>query len=105
MPVILFEQLSTEIENGTSKVIELLRTSGYQSFASVRRSTTLLRSKNGATNRLLTLLNKLPIAKSVLFGTTWSIRIQQKFDKADYRFIVALPEWLITRSSPPASSA
>lgn len=93
-PVILFEQFSAEIDNGTSRVIELLRTCGYRKFASVSKTTKQLRSSNKFINGLLAILNKLPIAKSILFGTVWSVRIQQEFARADYPFIVAIPEWL-----------
>jgi FkbM family methyltransferase len=99
-PIILFEQLAEEIRNGTSDVIELLRSYGYSNFATVKQSTTRLSAQNKAINSLLSILNRLPIFKSVLFGTTWEVRLEEKFENINYPFIVAIPDWYIKHQNP-----
>ena len=94
MPIILFEQLAVEVNNGTSKVIELLRSLGYIKFASIINTSTRLRSPGLLFGGILKILNSLPIAKSFLFGTTWSLQIPDSFEKANYPFIIAIPPWL-----------
>jgi FkbM family methyltransferase len=94
MPVILFEQLSSEFEGGSSKVINLLKSMGYTKFASVKRRTRRLRSTNIFLNPLFKVLNSLPIGKSYLFGTSWIIQTETHFLTTDYPLIVAIPDWM-----------
>ena len=95
--VVLFEQLSAEMAEGSSQVIELLRSWGCRRFAVVQQATRRLRSPPlvGAVHGAI---NKLPIAKSLLLGTTWTLKSQTHFEVADYPFIVAIPQWLGDRS-------
>lgn len=93
-PVILFEQLFAEFENGSSKVISLLKTMGYSRFASVKKATRKLRTENRFLKPLLSLLNALPIGKSYLFGTSWIIQTESQFRAADYPLIIAIPDWM-----------
>jgi FkbM family methyltransferase len=94
MPVILFEQLPSEFEGGSSKVINLLKSMGYTRFASVKRHTRKLRSKNFFLNPIFNILNSLPIGRSYLFGTSWVIQTEAHFLTADYPLIVAIPDWM-----------
>jgi FkbM family methyltransferase len=93
-PVILFEQLSSEFENGSSKVINLLKSMGYTRFASVKRRTRKLQSKNFFLKPIFNILNSLPIGRSYLFGTSWIIQTETRFATTDYPLIIAIPDWM-----------
>jgi FkbM family methyltransferase len=94
MPIILFEQLSSEFENGSSKVISLLKSMGYSRFASVKQRTRKIQSKNFFLAPVFNILNSLPIGKSYLFGTSWIIQTEQRFATTDYPLIIAIPDWM-----------
>lgn len=97
MPVILFEQLSAEFEGGGSKVINLLKSMGYTRFASVKRRTRKIQTKNVFLNPVYKTLNSLPIGRSYLFGTSWVIQMEERFATADYPLIIAIPDWMAHR--------
>jgi FkbM family methyltransferase len=94
MPVILFEQLSAEFEDGSSEVINLLKSMGYTRFASVKRRTRKLQTKNVFLNPIFNILNSLPIGRSYLFGTSWIIQTEERFVTTDYPLIIAIPDWM-----------
>jgi FkbM family methyltransferase len=93
-PVILFEQLSAEFEGGSSKVINLLKSMGYTRFASVKRRTRKIQTKNFFLNPIFKILNSLPIGRSYLFGTSWVIQTEEHFAATDYPLIIAIPDWM-----------
>jgi FkbM family methyltransferase len=93
-PIILFEQLLPEFTNGSSQVISLLKTLGYSRFASVKKATRKLRTENVLLKPIFSLLNALPIGKSYLFGTSWTIQTESEFRAADYPLIIAIPDWM-----------
>lgn len=77
-PVIVFEQQSEEIEAGSSRVVDHLRTLGYKEFFEFRRSP-------GVRLRTLNILWRL------LRGETFGFRLVTAFDKRYYGMLVALP--------------
>jgi FkbM family methyltransferase len=95
-PLILIEQLSAEIKDGSSKVIQLLRDMGYQKFATLG-----IRSRSVAVPwvkpKVNFLLSKLIPYKSRFLGTEKYVELCDVFKVADYPFIIALPEWLYER--------
>lgn len=91
-PVIFFEQQESEIENGTSATIELLRSLGYRTFAMMVRETDRRRFKTRLARNLY----------RIYFNTVrgWREKIQyaivltDHFDKRFYPGVIALPDHL-----------
>ncbi|MFG1339345.1 FkbM family methyltransferase [Xanthobacter autotrophicus] len=91
-PVIFFEQQESEIENGTSATIELLRSLGYRTFAMMVRETDRRRFKTRLARNLY----------RIYFNTVrgWREKIQyaivltDHFDKRFHPGVIALPDHL-----------
>lgn len=87
-PVILFEQHPHDFEAGRSRVIDLLRSYGYQKFAAVE---TQPRPPHG----LGAFLGKVyAITGALLTGGTMSVVLKEKFNTGFYPFIIAIPDWV-----------
>jgi FkbM family methyltransferase len=97
-PLILFEQSAGEWRDGTSKVIELLRTYGYGHFAAVECRTRRSLSMSEPWDAVLARVSRLPPYKSYYLGTEWRIVYRTRFESRHYPFILAVPDWLTSRS-------
>lgn len=75
-PYILFEQNMVEIENGTTKSIELLKTFNYKNFYTIE-------TKKYASNKLINFLFKL------FLGVKFEIKHNHRLEKRNYSFIIA----------------
>jgi FkbM family methyltransferase len=86
-PIIVFEQLANEINNGSSECIELLKKYGYSKFAYIKTGSVVSK--------------KIPkffrIAASEILklcGCEYStVVLTDNFEKQNYTFIVAIPNW------------
>jgi FkbM family methyltransferase len=81
-PIILFEQCLDEIENGSTKSIDFLRSLGYSNFYEV---------SNGSNFKKMFFLRFL---FKVLFGETKSIDKITKLSTKNYSFLIAMPDHL-----------
>lgn len=95
-PFILFEQTDVEIVNGTSRCIELLRSLGYRSFASIEHRPRVSRV------RPWYLQDTFHQFKKMFISGYKEIVIHENFDKRNYAFIIAIPGWAAMESSPKA---
>lgn len=77
-PLIMFEQHPPDFEAGTSRVLEFLRTCGYQEFAVIRRSISL-----GAIGRLRARVRGAPLVVE-RFGDLAA---------GSYHCVIAIPAW------------
>lgn len=81
-PIIVFEQHKNEIVNGSSKVIELLRSYGYQNFASISQR----EEKYSKSIQMIF----CPILR-LLFGDKTEIVYEYKFKSKFYSMLAAIP--------------
>jgi FkbM family methyltransferase len=82
-PVILFEQHPKDFLNGTSNVIQILKTLGYETFATIQRFPTV-----GGPRIFRLPMNHL---LRLVFGYSLEIRPQDRFPAGVYSMIVAVP--------------
>ena len=86
-PVILFEQHLDDFKDGKSSVIELLRTYGYQRFATIKpypRADRLGRLGNGM----------VAVIGRALFGETMKVAFSETIQPGFHSFLIAAPDWL-----------
>jgi len=81
-PVILFEQNSDEIHQGSSECIEFLRLNGYK-FATFEES-------NASANNLFGKI--IGYGQKLIFGQRISLVEQENFETRSYHMIVAIPQ-------------
>lgn len=85
-PIILFEQSESDFENGSSKVIELLRSLGYRSFAIVLPSPLAPPWLPRILRPALTLIARC------IAGFRFKIASSSNIAPAFYSFIIAIPD-------------
>ena len=85
-PLILFEQLPIEIENGTSRTIELLKSYGYSNFAVMGRYPYIYDQWPDLVRGGIEVLTKLFVGAQTKLVTVSSFR------RTYYSMIVALPD-------------
>jgi FkbM family methyltransferase len=85
-PIILFEQHANELRDGTSGVIEYLRSLGYRRFGVVHEQPALPERMPQALRIPLTFCAR------ILFGTTYLIKEVKSFKSAFYSLIIAVPD-------------
>jgi hypothetical protein len=96
-PVILFEQHPHDFESGRSRVIDLLRSYGYQKFAAIE-------SQPRAHHALGPILGKLyATCGALLTGGAMSVVLKEKFETGFYPFIIAIPDWIDLRDTQQAA--
>jgi len=83
-PIILFEQHPRDFINGESKVINYLKSLGYEKFALIKKDNNLF--GKGLIKKTITPIYRL------LFGEITSVVITNQFEKIFYDFIIAIPE-------------
>ena len=87
-PVILFEQHPHDFEAGRSRVIDLLRSYGYQKFAAIE-------TQPCPPGPLGPFLGKLySITGALLTGGAMSVVLKEKIETGFYPFIIAIPDWI-----------
>ena len=93
-PIILFEQNAADFKNGVSPVMELLKSLGYASFATVMPSPLL---PSWLPNML-----KAPItaAARFLMGFDYVIAINKDITPGFYSFIIAIPDQFAQHAAP-----
>ena len=84
-PVIMFEQFPDEFKNGSSKVLDLLKTMGYKKFVVMERS------PNFQIKYLSIVIN---ILSALIFGKKILLKEEKEFSKKYYQFILAIPAWI-----------
>ena len=85
-PIILFEQSESDFENGSSKVIELLRSFGYSSFA------TVLPAPFAPSWLPRMLRPALTLIARCISGFSFRIVSSSSIAPAFYSFIIAIPD-------------
>jgi FkbM family methyltransferase len=85
-PIILFEQHANELRDGSSSVIDYLRSLGYRRFAVLQERPTMPQRMP----RMLRI--PLTICARMLFGTTYFIKEVESFKTAFYSLIIAVPD-------------
>ena len=85
-PIILFEQLEQEFVDGSSPVIELLKTLKYDNFVTVEKHPKLTRAVPAV------LYNPILAVLRSIFGVSMRVSTCDYFEPKFYPFIVALPD-------------
>jgi FkbM family methyltransferase len=86
-PLIVFEQLANEIFNGSSESIEILKRFGYHRFAYIKTGSEV-------TKKLPKIFRVLVSEVLKLCGYEYTRVVStEKFEKKNYTFIVAIPDW------------
>ncbi len=86
MPIILLEQSLTEIENGTSQCIELLKEYGYKKFLIIESSPAAPFKISGGLGEML------GHVFAIIFGQKKTLKECSYFEPTTYPFIIAVPE-------------
>ena len=86
MPIILLEQASTEINNGTSASIDLLKSFGYNKFLVTENKPAIPFMLKGAVTALLAQLYTL------LLGQKTVLKECNYFEPRQYNLIIAIPQ-------------
>jgi FkbM family methyltransferase len=91
-PIIIFEQHISEFNEGTTKVIELLKSYGYKYFAQIEKSP--------KPPEILPNFLKLIYSSIIrlLIGQSIKINLVEKFNPDFYPFIIAIPDEIYNNS-------
>lgn len=87
-PLIVFEQLAGEFDAGTSECIELLKRYGYRNFA-------YLDNRKKWIEFLPRIFRFVANEAVKLYGRAAKVVLTDSFEKRDYTFIVAIPDWCV----------
>ena len=87
-PVIMFEQFPSEISNGSSKTLDLLKTMGYQQFCIMELNGYFQVKKGDYLSMAMNVVTRL------IFGKKVFLKIEKNFSPKYYQFILAIPEWV-----------
>jgi len=87
-PIIIFEQLSSEFNNGSSECIEILKKYGYENFAYLKFSPDVCKKIPKFLRRSIQLLH------SKFLGQTGEVVKSSSFETRNYPFLIAIPNWL-----------
>ena len=87
-PIIIFEQVAQDMVNGTSACIDLLKGFGYKNFAAIEHSPKPI--------KLLPwyLQDVLQQFRSLFFEGRREVVMHRVFEKRNYAFVVAIPDWV-----------
>ena len=88
-PIILFEQHVSDFYDGTSRVIELIRSYGYHNFACVERFPSIPTQLPDLLRLVFTLVARL------LLGSSSRIVSVNIFKPQFQPFLIAIPSWLL----------
>ena len=88
-PIIILEQHITEFYDGTSNVINLLNSFGYELFAKIEKNPSPLKYLPNFLNLTYSTFFRL------LFGSSIKIKMVKSFQPNFYPFIIAIPKHLI----------
>ena len=87
-PIIIFEQLSSEFNSGSSDCIEILKKYGYENFAYLKFSPGVCKKIPKFLRRHIQLLH------SKFLGQTGEVIKSSSFETRNYPFLIAIPKWL-----------
>lgn len=77
-PFIVFEQNEDQIENGTSKALELLKSYNYNTFYAITR-------------KVYSTISKINLFAELLLGPTHEIKLITQLERKNYSMIIAVP--------------
>ena len=87
-PVILFEQHPHDFRDGHSRVIDLLRSYGYQKFAAIEDHPQISSGRSFVAGQIVA------ATMALLGGSSTRVVLKHEFRAGFYPFIVAIPDWL-----------
>ncbi len=86
-PIILFEQHPHDFRDGHSKVIDLLRSYGYQKFAAIEEYPKISSGSGFVPGQIFA------ATRALLGGSSTRVVLKQEFKAGFYPFIIAIPDW------------